>query len=295
MLGRRRGRCNAGGLALWRGCQVVYVEEDVRRPSWSNISAAIDGDPYFAKGPVPSNETRRSAWHVVRVHNFCRVMGANEAACERVGSRMTALWENHRHPSITRLMDAVVLKDAALHLLGSPRDEYVIRAVGAALLSLGMKPCVNNEWYRRRHGCNKPKDARSNAMDLALRLSEDAARNSGRAETFALLLASDEEESSDEEDGEASEKLDFFKTYSSLSEINEDMAMLSRKIRPEIHAGAEVRETCRKKFLGSRIASLPYYPGDVQRTPSSAHAALQKWFASKPGAEWLSNRTKSLS
>ena len=155
MLGRRRGRCNAGGLALWRGCQVVYVEEDVRRPSWSNISAAIDGDPYFAKGQVPSNETRRSAWHVVRVHNFCRVMGATEAACERVGSRMTALWENHRHPSITRLMDAVVLKDAELHFLGTARDEYVIRAVGDALLSFRMKPCLSERWRRRRHGWRK--------------------------------------------------------------------------------------------------------------------------------------------
>ena len=202
-------------------------------------------------------------------------MGANEAACERVGSRMTALWENHRHPSITRLMDAVVLKDAALHLLGSPRDEYVIRAVGAALLSLGMKPCVNNEWYRRRHGCNKPKDARSNAMDLALRLSEDAARNSGRAETFALLLASDEEESSDEEDGEASEKLDFFKTYSSLSEINEDMAMLSRKSRPEIHAGAEVREI----HAGAEVrefmqASLALHLSHITQAMFKGHPAL---------------------
>ena len=188
-------RCNAGDLALWKGCQVVYVERAVRRPRWSNISAAIDGDPYFAKGPVPSDGflvwDEPSAWHVVRVHNFCRVMGAS---CEPVGSRMTALWESHGHPSISRLRDAVVLKDADLHFLGTARYEYVIRAVGAVLGSLGMKPGVSPRWHQERDGCEKPK------------------------------VRSDK--------GEASDKRDFFKAHASLvlppgqsliSELEEDM------------------------------------------------------------------------
>ena len=40
------------------------------------------------------------------------------------------------------------------------------------------------------------------------------------------------EESSDEVEGEASEKLDFFKTYSSRTELQEDMATLARESRP---------------------------------------------------------------
>ena len=295
MLGRRRGRCNAGGLALWRGCQVVYVEEDVRRPSWSNISAAIDGDPYFSKGQKPSQDTRFSAWHVVRVHNFCRVFGANEAACERVGSRMKAYWEDHRHPSITRLMDSVVLQDAEFHLLGSARDEYVIRAVGDALLSLGMRPCVTKRWWRRRHGCEKPKETRSHAMDRILRQSEDAARQGGRdVDTFALPLASSEEESSDEGEKEASEKLDFFTTYSSLTKLNKDMAKLSRESRPEIRGGKHLQETCEKIKRGSRIACLEFHPGEKEQTPSVANAALLKWLEGAEGRAWLDKRKKRL-
>ena len=227
----------------------MYVERAVRRLSWSNISAAIDGDPYFAKGPVPSDGflvwDEPSAWHVVRVHNFCRVMGAN---CEPVGSRMTALWESHGHPSISRLMDAVVLKDAELHFLGTARDEYVIRAVGDALLSLGMKPCLSEKWHRRRHGCEKPAGVRSRAMDLAFLASENAARKSGRDVTLGFRLDSSSEESGDEGEGEAFEKLDFLKTYSSRVQLEEHMATLARESRPQIQGAScwtkPVRTSC---------------------------------------------------
>ena len=45
-------------------------------------------------------------------------------------------------------------------------------------------------------------------------------------------MLSSGEESSDEVEGEASEKLEFFKTYSSRTELQEDMATLARESRP---------------------------------------------------------------
>ena len=52
------------------------------------------------------------------------------------------------------------------------------------------------------------------------------------SETLLARVLSSGEKSSDEVEGEASEKLDFFKTYSSRTELQEDMATLARESRP---------------------------------------------------------------
>lgn len=88
--------------------RLVYVETSHAELDASAVSASVDSLPYFARdGPCPSSATRRNtnAWHAVKVHNFCRPMGASEACCERVGSIMQNNWEKRKGEDAGALMD----------------------------------------------------------------------------------------------------------------------------------------------------------------------------------------------
>ena len=56
---------------------LVYVLRQVIEVGAASVCAAIDGEPYFSNGA--GTKCDRSAWHVVRLHHHCRVMGAPEA------------------------------------------------------------------------------------------------------------------------------------------------------------------------------------------------------------------------
>ena len=136
-------------------------------------------------------------------------------------------------------------------------------------------------------------------MDLAFLASENAARKSGRDVTLGLRLDSSSEESGDEGEGEAFEKRDFLKTYSSRVQLDEHMATLARESRPQIRGGELLDQTCQNKLLGNRMepgmASLPYYANMQDKTPSEAQKSLQRWLASKAGQGWLQQRQNCLS
>ena len=82
--------------------KLAYIRTPKRQLDWSAVSAALDLDPFFARGRISD---ARNAWHALRIHNFCRPMGSPEAVVERVGSFMRQQWSPGRHLDAGALMD----------------------------------------------------------------------------------------------------------------------------------------------------------------------------------------------
>ena len=122
-----------GGLAvlLLPGVvgKLVHIEAVEKELDWSAVSASVDSDPYFSRGAVDArgagrrHRRPRNAWHAVRTHHHCRLLGVPEAACERVGSIMKHQWQKNPRASVSALMDATMLSAARVTCTGVARDE----------------------------------------------------------------------------------------------------------------------------------------------------------------------------
>jgi len=141
----RPGR-SPGGLctALLPSCKgkLLRVTETLREVDVSAVSAAIDSDEYFARG-LPSTgpaEPRRSAWHVVKVHNQSRTMNAVEAANERIGSVMGTYCDKRAHPNASAVLDRTMLHEAGVQCAGDPQDEELVAIVANTFRQLGLSP-----------------------------------------------------------------------------------------------------------------------------------------------------------
>ena len=96
----------------------VIVQHTEKQLDASAVSASVDMSPYFSRdGPSPPEQFGNSAWHAVRVHNFCRPMGMPEACCERVGSIMQSNWSKQKGEDAGAIMDSVLLQEC---MLGGP-------------------------------------------------------------------------------------------------------------------------------------------------------------------------------
>jgi hypothetical protein len=90
-------------------------------------------------------------WHAVKLHNWCRPLGAAEACCEQVGSIISHAWdkrESHELPA--ELMDAVCLRHAKVTCVGGTRDEALVEEVTDALLAMDRRPMVSTKRRRVR-------------------------------------------------------------------------------------------------------------------------------------------------
>ena len=129
--------------------RLVEVVDVVKVLDTSAVSAAIDNKPYFSRdgrgGPRPAN-----AWHMVKIHNFCRPLGAQESCCERTGGLMQLLWDKRAHPNPVTLMDAVLLREAGVTCTGSARDAKLCNDVVEALWELGRRPMLHQRHKRAR-------------------------------------------------------------------------------------------------------------------------------------------------
>ena len=140
--------------------RLVHVQKGIADLDWSAVSASIDCDPYFSRdGHDRHKKCGVSAWHAVRIHNFCRPMGSPEACCERVGSTMHSLWDPHRgaRGGTGLLMDEVVLQEAKVEAVGSARDEGLIEEIASALWQTVYRLLITQ---RKRHrersqGCGR--------------------------------------------------------------------------------------------------------------------------------------------
>ena len=127
---------------------MVYVSHEVRELDPSAVSAAIDGDPFFSSGWRPGLSRRHikracgqplwHAWHACRVHHACRLMSAQEAPCESVGSQFNHIFSKRRlKVSIGSLVDRCLVREAKVHCVGGPRDERILDEVVAKLKEFG--------------------------------------------------------------------------------------------------------------------------------------------------------------
>jgi hypothetical protein len=123
---------------------LAHVKAEVLELDLSCVSRSIDSDPFFSRdGPGNDPRCGSTAWHAVKVHNFCRVMGAPDACCERVGSLMESAYSKRTKASVSHLMDEVLLTDAKVLGIGTQRDEAICREVAEAFLYLGKRPTHN--------------------------------------------------------------------------------------------------------------------------------------------------------
>lgn len=111
----------------------VYVQHADTVINASAVSASIDSSPYFSRdGPVPQSpheSVNSSAWHAVKVHNFCRPMGMPEACCERVGSIMQNNWSKRKGEDAGAIMDSVLIQDGMLRVSLFARGYLVASAL----------------------------------------------------------------------------------------------------------------------------------------------------------------------
>ncbi len=175
--GRFRG--DAGAVAVLASKhfigRMVRVCSFVRKLNWSAVSADIDGDRLVCQG----------CWHAVRVHHRCRVFGATESCCERVGSHMHALWNSTQ--GFQPLVDRVLLRSAGVRCVGSDLDEALVCEIANMLeTKLAFHPHVKRRTVlkRKREGVGASRQVdtlRSNvgekraAMGRSQQLPEDNA------------------------------------------------------------------------------------------------------------------------
>ena len=149
--------------------KLVIVSSVLVDVDFTAVSAAIDSRVEFVSGfPTPNGRRhaqQRYCWHAVRVLRRCRLLGAAEPCCEKVGSFMNLLWDPRAAPSPGELMDAALLHDAAVTCEGSERDDFILRVVAAELAKRGWTSSVKRP-SKRPAVDGRP--AQSLAADAAL-------------------------------------------------------------------------------------------------------------------------------
>ena len=121
--------------------KLVRVIEVVQDLDWSAVSASLDGNRFFSRDARIGGRPR-SLWHVLKIHNHCRPIGAAEACCERTGSFMHSVWRENLRISTEFLMDTVLLREAGVKCVGSRRDAVLCEHVANAMLQIHPHPTV---------------------------------------------------------------------------------------------------------------------------------------------------------
>ena len=112
-------------------------------------------------------------WHVVKLHNWCRPLGAAEASCEQTGSIVSHAWDKRKsHEAPGELMDAVFLRMANVTCVGGTRDEVLVEEVTDALLAMDRRPTVST----KRHRIRRQEAGIQSSRTIGNLLADDAAR-----------------------------------------------------------------------------------------------------------------------
>jgi hypothetical protein len=304
---RWRVRMDPGGLAtlLLPGAvgKLVHIEEVVTELDWSAVSASVDTDPYFSRdGP---SRTRRSsgasAWHAVRVHHQCRLMGSPEAVCERIGSIMKTAWNRNPSAPVSTLMDIVMLNAAGVSCSGTARDEELCGNVADIMLDLGRRPIVGRKAKssRARHGIEVSRAVHNFRKDEVASLIE-----CGR-------WASDAREDADDSDSDNDGPLDLeavaappqkrrrgtgevAASFRSTRDITEDIHDNFVKANPTMTLPKRVHEAL-QKATSSGVSALPLRherrrSAAVDPAGSVVQSRLGLWLETDPGQHWKQQR-----
>jgi hypothetical protein len=302
---RWRVRMDPGGLAtlLLPGVvgKLVHIEEVVTELDWSAVSASVDTNPYFSRdGP---SRTRRSsgvsAWHAVRVHHQCRLMGSPEAVCERIGSIMKTAWNRNPSAAVSTLMDIVTLNAANVSCSGTARDEELCGNVADIMLDLGRRPIV----------CRKAKSARARQ---GIEVSR-AVHNFRKDEVASLIecgrLASDAREDADDSDNDGPLDLEAVSappqkrrrgtgvvagSFRCTRDITEDIHNNFVKANPTMTLPKSVHDAL-QKATSSKISALPVRherrcPVASERAGSVVQSRLALWLDTDSGKQWKQQR-----
>ena len=302
-----RVRIDPGGVAtlLLPGAvgKLVHIEEVVTELDWSAVSASVDTDPYFSRdGP---SRTRRSsgasAWHAVRVHHQCRLMGSPEACCERVGSMMKTAWNRNPSAAVSTLMDIVMLNAAEVSCSGSARDEELCGTVAALMLDLGRRPIVGQKAksLRARHGIEVSRAVHNFRMDEVASLTacgrwatgarEDAADSDIEGRLDLEVVVSPPQKRRRGTGMVAG-------SYSCTRDITEDIHNNFLKANPTMILPKAVYEAL-QKATSSVVSALPLRherrrPAASERAGSVVQSRLALWLDTDAGKQWKQQRDK---
>ena len=288
--GFQPGEVTPGNVAQLSWCgqlvgRLVHVQRVVADLDWSAVSAAIDCDPYFSRdGHGRHEQCGGSAWHAVRIHNFCRPMGSPEACCERVGSLMHNIWDPHRaaRGGTGLLMDEVVLQEAKVDCTGSARDEGLVQEIAKALWHTGYRPLITQRKRALREATGALRGAPSKAIARA-RLSGDDV-DADRAWTFGAA-DSDGSQGSDS-DGEWVGTPSWFPRVGMAAALDE-----RRRAHAPAYSCEHVNRAIGRVAEGAPIPTIREHPGKpADRAGSDRREALRTWLRSEEGLAWTAKK-----
>ena len=288
--------------------KLVHIESPVTELDWSAVSSSVGSNPFFSRDgpqPLPSSGARRrsrmSAWHAVRVHHHCRLMGVPEACCERVGSVMKRVWGKNPSASVSTLMDITYLAAAGVECSGTARDEQLCQSVAEAMVMMGRAPTLSkrSERNRSRQGINV-----SRAVTQYRREATAALIAAGRGCGF------DSDEHASDVDGplylDAAAEEPASKRSRAARLISGGMGLpdLTTAIRRDLSKSKPAMQLpvqAQKKLddaTANGVAALPLWHTrrgtKKASTPSGIKARLASWMDSEAGKEWKLQRDQRI-
>jgi hypothetical protein len=268
--------------------RLVYVETSQAELDASAVSASVDSLPYFSRdGPYSGVRRNTNAWHAVKVHNFCRPMGASEACCERVGSLMQNNWDKVKGEDAGALMDSVLLQEARVSGIGNPRDELICQEVAAAFLTLGRNPAMPG----RR--ASKPGDSTSTVLARVRTADQAHLAESGRGSMGnpVAMLFQDRNYEADVLPAGANAVLTRGLIPRNLGEAR---AERRRRATPALKTSTAVQQALQSAKSGEGVAALPMFWQDPRREHGQAGSVrkekLSHWLRSAEGRQWLQEK-----
>ena len=266
--------------------RLVYVETSHAELDASAVSASVDSLPYFSRdGPCSASAGRclTNAWHAVKVHNFCRPMGASEACCERVGSIMQNNWDKRKGEDAGALMDSVLLQEARVSGVGNPRDELICQEVAAAFQTLGRSPAMTG----RR--ASKPGHSKSTVLARVRAAGQAHLAASGRGSTCNPVAMPSEDGNYQADDLPAGSNAVLARAVIPWH-LEQARAQRRRRATPALKPSAAVNEALKHATSGERVAKLPLFwqdPRKEHRQAGSVHKQkLDSWLRSDEGKQW---------
>jgi hypothetical protein len=266
--------------------RLVYVDSSQAELDASAVSASVDSSPYFSRdGPCSSSAAlrNRNAWHAVKVHNFCRPMGASEACCERVGSLMQDNWDKRKGEDAGALMDSVLLQEARVSGIGNPRDELICKEVAAAFLTLGKNPVTTG----RR--ASKPGDSRSKVLARVRVVDQARLAESGRGSMGnpVEMLWQDRKYEADDLPPGANAVLTRGLIPRSLTTAR---AERRRRATPALKPSTVVQQALQSAKTDTGVAALPMFLQKPRKERGQAGSVrkekLSHWLQSEEGLQW---------
>jgi len=276
------------GVLVLKGSmgKLVHVQERKYEVDVSAVSASLDGDPLFSRGPARALNRAAagifagSTWHAYRVHHRCRSMGSAEACCERVGSHMRKAWFSARHPTAARLMDSVALDTMHVTCCGNPRDERIAQEVTEILLQAGKKPLLRGQRHMKQR---EEEGIHISRFVTSLRQEERAwMEASGRAV-----------QESEASESEMSQILDGF-GVGDVTNANL-RALRSGARRPPRLESSAVVDALAGVVVDGEVRGLPLFKERTKtakkhRADSVLREGANTWLSSPEGQLWLNSR-----